>query len=103
MRTLTVASAGSTNPNFGKNLIGAMKKYLPLGIKEFVHCGFVATETILKESKSLASQFSGADISTPIGDTLMNWTQTASEKGSQKATEWAISATDFIAHKVAGR
>ncbi len=103
MRTLTVSSAGGANPNFGKNLIGTMKKYLPLGIKEFVHCGFEVAKLPLKEAKNLASQFSGMDISTPIGDTLVNWTQTASEKGAEKATEWTISATDLIAQKVAGR
>ncbi len=101
--TITVSSTGRTAPNWGPKLVSAMKKHLPNGVKEFVHCGIELAKLPLNESKNLASQFSGANISTPSGDLLMSWTQDISEKGSKKATEWGINATDFIAHKVAGR
>ncbi len=101
--TITVSAAGNKYPKWGSKLLSAMKKHLPNGVKEFVHCGIEAAKLPLNESKNLASQFSGASISTPAGDMLMSWTQNISEKGSKKATEWTMSATDFIAHKVAGR
>ena len=101
--TITVSATGNTYPNWGPKLLSVMKKHLPDGVEEFVHCGIELAKLPLNESKNLASQFSGISMSTPAGDMLIDWTQSISEKGSKKATEWTIDATDFIAHKVAGR
>ena len=102
--TMTVSqTASQTNNRIGANVLGAIAKRAPGAIKTIVHCGFEAAKLPLKESKNLASQFSGISMSTPAGDMLMGWTQDISEKGSEKATKWTISATDFIAKKVAGR
>ncbi|MBP5399216.1 MAG: hypothetical protein J6Y53_02220 [Alphaproteobacteria bacterium] len=91
-----------TRSNYGANVLAAVAKYVPGATKKVVHCGFEAAKLPLKGAKELAAEFT-TNVSTPVGDMLMDWTQTASEKGTEKATRWTISAADYVAHKISGR
>ena len=98
---LTVSSTYSHT--LGPNLLGAIKSHLPSAVKTIAHCGIELAKLPLKEAKNLASQFSGINMSTPLADMALNWTQTATETLAEKGTKYTMSATDWVAKKVAGR